>query len=113
MLLTKSSILTAAVISGATLSDPVFAQEDPGHPRVNQVQERIENQEKRIGQGNDKGQLTSGEAAHDIKRDAKIERQLRRGEAKHGGHITKAEQRKLNRELNRNSRAIHDQRHPH
>jgi hypothetical protein len=102
--------VSAAAILAAVISGPVFAQEDPGHPRVNEVQGRIDNQERRIGQGINKGQLTPGQAARDTRRDARIERQLKRDEAKHGGYITKREQAQLNRELNRNSRAIHDQR---
>jgi len=106
----KSAILPVALVFSALLSAPGFAQQDPGHPRVNEVQGRIDNQEKRIDQGINKGQLTPGQAARDIRRDARIERQLKHDEAKHGGHITKGEQAKLNRELNRNSRAIHKQR---
>ncbi len=109
--LKKASVIPAALLLAVMISGPVFAQEDPGHPRINEVQGRIDNQEKRIDQGINKGQLTPGQAARDTRRDARIERQLKRDEAKHGGHITKGEQAKLNRELNRNSRAIHNQRH--
>ena len=59
----------------------------------------------------DKGQINPNQAARDERRDARVERQLKRDEAKHGGHITKREQAKLNRELNHNSKAIHNQRH--
>jgi hypothetical protein len=104
-----SSIIPAALLA-AVFTVPALAQEEPGHPRVNEVQGRIDNQERRIDQGINKGQLTPGQAARDTRRDARIERQLKRDEAKHGGHITKREQAQLNRELNHNSRAIHRQR---
>jgi hypothetical protein len=104
------TLLPVAILFSAVFSTQVFAQEEPGHPRVNEIQGRIDNQEKRIDQGINKGQLSPGQAAHDTRRDARIERQLKRDEAAHGGHITKAEQAKLNRELNRNSHKIHEQR---
>jgi hypothetical protein len=105
-----SILLPVAILFSAVLSTQAFAQQDPGHPRVNEIQGRIDNQEKRIDQGINKGQLSPGQAARDIRRDARVERQLKRDEAAHGGHITKGEQAKLNRELDRNSRKIHDQR---
>ncbi len=108
--LNKVLAVSATALLVAVLAGPVLAQEDPGHPRVNEVQGRIDNQERRIDQGINKGQLTPGQAARDTRRDARVERQLKRDEAKHGGHITKAEQAKLNRELNHNSRDIHRQR---
>lgn len=110
-LITKISILPSAAFA-ILLSGPVFAQEatDPGHPRVNEIQGRIDNQENRVNQGLGDKQLTGKQAAHDNARDARVERQLQRDEAKHGGHITKAEQKKLNHELNHNSHDIHNQR---
>jgi hypothetical protein len=108
--LKSASIVSAAALLAASLSGPVFAQEEPGHPRVNEVQGRIDNQENRINQGVNKGQITPNQAARDERRDARVERQLHRDEAKHDGHITKGEQAKLNRELNHNSQAIHRQR---
>ncbi len=109
--LTKAILPVAALLAVATAA-PAFAQEDQGHPRVNEIQGRVDNQQTHINQGLGKGQLTQGQAARDSARDARVERQLQRDEAKHGGHITKGEQAKLNRELNRNSRAIHRQRNP-
>ena len=90
---------------------PAFAQEDPGHPRVNEIQGRIDRQVGRVNAGIGQGQISPGEAARDRARDNRVERQLQRDEARHGGHITKAEQQHLNRELNRNSRHIYNQRH--
>ncbi len=106
-LATVSLICVAASIAGFQ-STAVLAQ-DAEHPRINEVQGRIDNQERRVDQGINSGKLTPGEAARDTRRDARVERQLKRDEAKHNGHITKAEQAKLNRELNHNSQAIHRQ----
>lgn len=110
---TKKNLLAlpAAVLLAFALHGPAAAQEDPGHPRVNEVQGRIDRQQERIDQGVRQGQITPGQAGRDERRDARVERQLHRDEAAHGGHITKREQARLNRELNRNSNAIHRQRH--
>ncbi len=109
---TKFSMISAAVALAVALSGPAFAQAtDPDHPRVNEIQGRIDNQENRVNQGIGQGQVNGKQAARDDARDARVERQLQRDEARHGGHITKREQAHLNRELNRNSRAIYDQRH--
>ena len=109
---TKASILPVAAAFAILLSAPAFAQDvDPGHPHVNEIQGRIDNQENRVNQGIGQGQINGKQAARDEARDARVERQLQRDEAKHGGHITKGEQAKLNRELNHNSKAIHNQRH--
>ena len=46
---TTASILSAAAAFAVLLSGPAFAQAvDPGHPRVNEIQGRIDNQENRI-----------------------------------------------------------------
>ncbi len=110
----RASIFPAAVLLAVGLSVPAFAEDggmDPGHPRVNEIQGRIDNQQNQINQGLGNNQMTGKQAARDDARDARVERQLQRDELKHGGHITKGEQAKLNRELNRNSRAIYRQKH--
>ena len=85
--------------------------QDPGHPRINEVEQRIQNQQDRVDKGVSDGQINAKQAAHD---DAKLGREqasLNQDAAKNGGHITKAEQRNLNRRLNKGSRQIHRQRH--
>jgi hypothetical protein len=84
---------------------------DPGHPRVNEVQQRIDNQENRVDRGVSDGQISAKQAAHD---DAKLGREqnsLNQDQAKDGGHITKGEQKNLNKRLNKGSAQIHRQRH--
>ena len=91
------------------MAGSVMAQ-DPGHPRINEVETRIQNQQDRVDKGVSEGRITAKEAAHD---DAKLGREqasLNQDAAKNGGHITKAEQRNLNRRLNTGSRQIHRQR---
>jgi hypothetical protein len=84
---------------------------DPGHPRVNQVNRREANQQKRIANGINNGSLNPKEASHLEKREASIQNQEQRDMAKHNGHLTKAEQRQLNHRENRTSRAIYRDKH--
>jgi hypothetical protein len=83
----------------------------PGHPRVNEVSQRIDNQQARTAKGIANGTITGKQAANDERRDANIAQRESADEAKHNGHLTRAETRRLNRAENRNSRAIHRQRH--
>ena len=104
----RISILPAAVLLAVAFSAPVSAQAE--ETRVDEIQQRIDNQEARIDQGINKGQITAKEAAGDEARVARIEDQLRHDEAEHGGQITASEQAQLNHELNANSADIYSQR---
>jgi hypothetical protein len=105
-----SLALTVMIGSGGTAiaqSPPA----DPGHPRINEVQQRIDNQQSRVDKGISDGQINAKQAAHD---DAKLSREqnsLNQDEAKNGGHITKGEQKNLNKRLNKGSKQIYRQRH--
>lgn len=108
-LILAASLTTLAFTSGAfaQAADPAPT---PGHPRVNEVEQRLNNQENRTDAGVNSGTITARQEEHDNARDARVSSQMAADEAKHNGHLTKPEQRHLNRELNRNSQAIHRQR---
>ena len=99
-----------AVSSHAQEVAPNGAQ-DPGHPRVNQVDSRERNQDARIAQGDRSGQLTNGETARLDRRENNIQRSKARDMRNDGGHLTNAEQRNLNRRQNRTSRAVARDKH--
>ncbi|MDR3419233.1 MAG: hypothetical protein P4L83_23900 [Nevskia sp.] len=109
--------MLAVVLSGLMVSEVALAQAAPAvppvpdHPRVNEVNQRLDNQQQRIQNGVADGQLNAKQAARDEKRDANIAQRESADEAKNGGHLTKREQRNLNKSLNKNSRKIHKQRH--
>jgi len=84
---------------------------DPGHPRVNQVNHREGRQQDRIANGIKDGQLTPAEASRLENGESRIQNQEKRDMKAHNGHLTKAEQNKLNREENRESRHIYHDRH--
>jgi hypothetical protein len=85
---------------------------DPGHPRVNQVNRREARQQQRIGNGIKSGKLNSQQAAHLEKREASVQHREQKDMAKHNGHLTKAEQKGINRQQNRISKSIYKDKHP-
>jgi hypothetical protein len=85
---------------------------DPGHPRVNQVNRREARQQQRIGNGVKSGKLNSQQAAHLEKREASVQNREQKDMAKHNGHLTKAEQKGINRQQNRISKSIYNDKHP-
>jgi hypothetical protein len=85
---------------------------DPGHPRVNEVNGREANQQKRIANGIQNGTLNSQQAANLEKRESALQNREQADMAKNGGHLTKGEQARLNQRENRISRSIYKDKHP-
>jgi|SRR5579863_5198224 len=80
---------------------------DPGHPRVNEVNQREQNQQNRIANGLKNDKLSANQAANLEKREANLQSREQKDMAQHNGHLTKANQRQLNRQENRISKSIH------
>ncbi len=97
---------TAAPASGAGPHKVV-----PGHPRVNQVNHRQTKQQRRIANGIRNGSINPNEARRLERGEARIQRHEARDMAKNNGHLTKSEQRSLNRQENRQSRRIYNAKH--
>ncbi len=108
--MTKSLIAASLSLVLAVAPVAVLAQDTPDHPRENEVNNRLQNQQKRVAAGVADGQITAKQAARDTARDAKVAHEESRDEAKNGGHLTKAEQEKMNKQLNNNGAHIQDQR---
>ncbi|HEX7815589.1 hypothetical protein [Dyella sp.] len=106
-----SRIFVAALVFSTAAASVAMAQDVPGHPRVNEVNQREDNQQNRINNGVANGTMNAKQAARDEKRDANIAKRESNDEAKHNGHLTKKEQNNLNRAENRNSRDIRRQKH--
>ena len=97
----------ALTIGGAAFAQTPVAPKDPlATPKIDA---RQANQEKRIDQGVASGALNSRETARLDARETKIESDKLAARA--DGKVTGAERRKLRREENRTSRAIHRQKH--
>ena len=99
----QTLIVTLAMTAGSM----AFAQAPA--PATPNLDKREANQQKRINQGAASGQLNAKEANRLDKREAKLAAD--ESAAKADGKITRAERLKLQREANRDSAAIHRQKH--
>jgi hypothetical protein len=84
---------------------------DPGHPRVNQVNQREKNQQNRIANGVKSGQLTPGETKRLERGEQRLKTNEKKNMAKDNGHLTKQDQRQLNKEANHMSKRIDKDKH--
>jgi hypothetical protein len=109
----KIQVMAGLLLSTALGCSMAMAQTAPvpDHPRENEVNQRLDNQQGRIQQGLSNGTMTAAQAARDEHRDENIAQREAVDESKHNGHLTKGEQRRLNVAENRNSRAIYRQKH--
>ena len=99
-----------AAVASATANAQVSPVYIPGPGRINQVDQRMANQQNRIDAGLANGQMNAQQAFRDERQDANIAARENRDEAMHGGHLTAQEQQNLNRSLNHDSNRIHYQR---
>ena len=102
--------MVAAFASAGAMAQATSPNDIPGHPRVSEVNQRLDNQQNRIQAGVADGQLNAKQAARDEKQDSNIAARESRDEAEHGGHLTKQEDKNLNKSLNQDSKRIHKQR---
>ena len=104
------TVLTAvaATVSLACLAAPAMADTSwqANHPRREEVNNRLGNQNARIHQEVREGEMSHGQAARLHRADHRLRTQERHMAARHGGHLTKHEQRRLNREENHVSHRI-------
>ena len=75
------------------------------------IQERKENQQERIGERGGEWQPDSQETANLEKKEAGINREMRRDRAQNGGNLTNKEKAQVNRQQNRLSRQIYRDKH--
>ena len=96
---------TALAVGVATsaMADTTWQQD---HPRREQVNNRLANQNARIHKEVKEGDLTKGQAANLHKDDHQIRKEERAMASQNGGHITKLEQKTLNQQENRVSNKI-------
>ena len=74
------------------------------------IRYRQARQQQRIAQGIHNGSLTAGETARLERREARLNRQIRR-ERRDGGGLTSTERARINHQQNRLSRQIYRQKH--
>lgn len=106
LLLAGSAAQTTSNTSGAGPG-----VQDPNHPRVNQVNQREQNQQNRIANGIKNDKLTPRQTANLEKGQQRLQNNEKKDMAANNGHLTKADQRQLNREANRQSKKIYKDKH--
>lgn len=97
-----AAIFTTGIAGGAMAE----TQWEKIHPRRDQVNDRLQNQNKRIHQEVKEGEMSRAKAARLHRDDHKIRKEERLMASQNGGHITKQEQRSLDQQENRVSGKI-------
>jgi WXXGXW repeat (2 copies) len=91
-----------------------FASVNGGHPQnaaFSRPGVRAENQQQRIGQGVQSGQLTAHETANLENREASINHQAAADRAANDGHLTAQEHQQINQRQNNVSKSINNDKH--
>ena len=101
----SSAVIIAALTLAATAGN-ADTRWQKHHPRREQVNNRLARQNHRITAERREGDITAAQAGSLRQGDRAIRAQERADAAANGGHITPAEQKTLNQELNANSHAI-------
>jgi hypothetical protein len=96
------AMLLGSISTGA-MAESQWAKE---HPRRDQVNDRLANQDKRIHKEVKEGEITKTQAAALHKEDRQIRQEERDMASQNGGHITKQEQKTLNQQENAVSKEI-------
>jgi hypothetical protein len=92
---------------------PAVASMDTVNGQHFSPQARAEEQQQRIGQGVERGQLSAGQTANLEHREQNINKQIHADRQANGGHLSAPERQQAKREQNHASRKIEEDRHPH
>ena len=95
---TAAAFVLLSGLAGASMATETTWEKH--HPRRDQVNDRLENQDKRINQEVKQGDLTQAQATTLHKDDHAIRQEERDMAALDNGHITKADQQALDRQEN-------------
>ena len=98
----KTLTFAAAMVMLAGVAGTASAETtwQKNHPRRTQVNHRLHNQNRRIHRDVRNGTMTRGQAAAAHKEDHQVRQEEHDMASQNGGHITKPEQRVLNRQEN-------------
>jgi len=103
---TKAATIALSIaFAGITVVDAMAGNWGQNHPRREQVNDRLQNQNRRINREVREGEITKGEARQLHSEDRAI-RKERTMSKLNNGHITPAEQKSLNQQENAVSRQI-------
>lgn len=118
--ITKLTVFAFAITFLVTSAGSAFAATEWNvtHPRRAEVNQRLSNQNATINRDRGDGELSRGQARQLHREDHQIRQEERNMASRDGGHITRADQRVLNRQENGVNRQIShdtgrfDQSHP-
>src|SRR5258708_7495151 len=96
--------------SSATAATPATTATPAAKPKPT-VAQRKENQQDRIAQGVESGQLTADETANLEKKEAGINKETAADRAANGGKLTASEKKQVNKEQNGASKNIYHKKH--
>ena len=96
-----------AFSTGIAANAMAETQWNKDHPRRHEVNQRLNNQNRRIDHKVADGQMTKGQAAALHKDDRQVRQEERDMASQDGSHITKQEDRTLNQQENQLSRDIY------
>jgi hypothetical protein len=111
---TRETILSAAALI-ALLGAPAFAQSstttttDPNKPET--IQQRKDNQQNRVANGIQDGQLTTGETKNLETKEADLNHEEHTMRSEDDGHLTSADRTELNNQQNHLSNQIYADKH--
>ncbi len=104
--------LIALAVAALVASGPLFAQQSqPQTQPTNTVNDRRENQQDRVANGVQSGQLTAGETKNIEGREANLNREIHADRSADGGKLTPQERNQVNRQQNRLSNSIYNDKH--
>ncbi|HEY3742306.1 MAG TPA: hypothetical protein VGL53_20795 [Bryobacteraceae bacterium] len=92
------------LITGAMLTGALAMAED-------KVDQRVANQQKRVGQGLQTGSLTTKEGANLEKKEAGLRKEVHNDRVANGGKLTGAEKAQVNKQQNKLSNQIYNKKH--
>lgn len=93
-------VFAGLLATGAASSAFAETEWEAHHPRRDQVNDRLENQSRRINREYREGEISRGQAHRLHQEDRFIRREERHMASMNGGHITRDEQHALNRQEN-------------
>lgn len=105
----KLFVITLAAVA---FSGPAFAQQTTTPtPQNNTVNDRRENQQDRIANGVQSGQMTAGETKNIEGREANLNREIHADRSADNGKLTTQERQQVNRQQNNLSKSINTDKH--
>ena len=105
-------LFLGSMILAALCVPMVKAQSDSsGTNQPSTIQQRKKNQQDRVANGVQSGQLTAGETKNLENKEANVNREERNMRGADNGHLTAADRAKLNRQQNRLSNDIYQDKH--